>query len=124
MKIHHLLLASLFATPPVWAVNVNVFKDAPMTRLSKDEVPEYSKAIVKVLESTPDGVTVEWKAPKTPFTSKITPKDTTGSGDARCRSVTIEAEAVDRFQRGTYNLCKGKQGQWQFRNAGAKPAGK
>ena len=36
------------------------------------------------------------------------------------RSATIESEAKDRFQRGTYSFCKAANGKWQLSSPGAK----
>jgi hypothetical protein len=71
-----------------------------------------------------DGVTVEWKAPKTPFTSKITPVITVIEGKRKCRDTTIESEAKDRFQRGTYSFCKADTGAWEPRSPSSKTAKK
>jgi surface antigen len=111
------LLASTLALAlnPAWAVNMNVFKDAPITRLSADEVKEFRAAVMKVLDSGADGATVEWKAPKTKFVSKITPQKSFAEGKSKCREVTIESDSHDRFQRGLYTFCKGRKGEWQFR---------
>jgi len=100
---------------PAWAVNMNVFKDARITRLNADEVKEFRAAVMKTLDGTPDGTTVEWKAPKTRFVSKITPQKSFADGKLKCREATIESDAHDRFQRGLYTFCKGEKGDWQFK---------
>jgi len=100
---------------PVWSVNMNVFKDAPITRLTAEEVTEFRAAIDKTLDATPDGTTVEWKAPKTRFVSKITPQKSFNDGKLKCREATVESDAHDRFQRGLYTFCKGEKGSWQFK---------
>ena len=112
-----LLLASvlLVAACSAWALNMSGFKEAPITRLSADEVKEFKAAVMKVLDDTKDGATVEWKAPKTKFVSKITPQKTFEDGKLKCREATIESDAHDRFQRGVYTFCKGQKGEWQFR---------
>jgi surface antigen len=100
---------------PAWAVNMNVFKDAPITRLTAEEVKEFRAAVDKTLDATPDGTTVEWKAPKTNFVSKITPQKSFTAGKLKCREATVESDAHDRFQRGLYTFCKGEKGGWQFK---------
>ncbi len=120
MKNFHVLITlSLFATP-AFALNMSVFKDAPITRLSQDELKAFSATILKTLDTSPDGATVEWNAPKTPFSSKITPGRTVTDSKRTCRDATIESEAKDRFQRGTYSFCKTAKGQWQLRSNGTK----
>jgi len=124
MKIRYFLIALAAFAAPAFAVNMNVFKDAPMTRLTADEVQAFSNAITNVLDKGPEGTTVEWRAAKTQFTSKITPGKRTTDGKRQCREVVIESESKDRFQRGTYTFCKVANGQWQFAMPGSKPAKK
>ena len=110
----------LLAACTAWALNMNGFKDAPITRLSAEEVKEFRAAVTKVLDDGKDGATVEWKAPKTKFVSKITPQKTFADGKLKCREATIESDSHDRFQRGLYTFCKSQKGDWQFKI----PAGK
>jgi surface antigen len=116
MMIRSLLALTLaIVVCPAWAVNMNVFKDAPITRLNADEVKEFRAAVMKTLDDGADGATVEWKAPKTRFVSKITPHKSFTDGKLKCREATIESDAHDRFQRGLYTFCKGEKGDWQFK---------
>ena len=108
------LLALAFAAP-AFALNMSGFRDAPITRLSADEVKAFRAAVVKVLDESPDGTTTEWKADKTQFTSTITPQTAFVDGKFKCRKATIESDSHDRFQRGIYTFCKGDKGGWQFR---------
>ncbi|MCC7487758.1 MAG: hypothetical protein IT529_22540 [Burkholderiales bacterium] len=117
-------LALSVAAGAVPAVNMNVFKDAPITRLTEPEVKEFRAAVMKVLDSAPDGTTVEWKAPKTRFTSKITPRKSFEDGKRKCREATVESDSHDRFQRGLYTFCKGAKGDWQFRLSPSSPKSK
>src|SRR5262245_35919911 len=110
-----LALALAVATYPVWALNMSGFRDAPITRLTADEVKEFKAAVMKALDDTADGTTVEWKAPKTRFVSKITPQKSFSEGKSKCREATVESDSHDRFQRGVYTFCKGDKGDWQFK---------
>ncbi|MGH8642651.1 MAG: hypothetical protein ACRET6_13140 [Burkholderiales bacterium] len=113
-----LILAA--AVSPAWALNMSGFRDAPITRLTAEELKAFRAAVMKVLDETPDGKMVEWKAPKTQFVSKITPLKTY-AGKPPCRDATIESDARDRFQRGRYTFCKQSNGEWQFARPPAKP---
>jgi surface antigen len=108
-------VALMFAFTGAWALNTSVFQDAPITRLKSDELKEFFAVIEKTLDATAEGATVEWKAPKTHFVSKITPQKRFNDGELQCREATIESDAQDRFQRGLYTFCKGGKGGWQFR---------
>ena len=109
------VMALMFASTGAWAINVSVFQDAPITRLSGDELKEFFGVIETTLDATADGATVEWQAPKTQFVSKITPQKSFTDGKLRCREATIESDAKDRYQRGLYTFCKGAKGGWQFK---------
>src|SRR4051794_6421574 len=62
------------------AVNMRFLKDAPLTRLNSDELKVFREFLVKTLDETPQGTTVEWTAPKTVFNSKITPQKSASDG--------------------------------------------
>jgi len=117
------IAALVLVVTPAWAVNINVFKDAPITRLTGEEVKAFRAEVMKVLDTAADGATVEWRAPKTRFASKITPHSRFADGKFNCREATIESDAHDLYQRGRYTFCKGEKGDWQFRfPAGASKA--
>ena len=116
-----LVLAAALAAPAAQALNMSGFREAPITRLSGQELKAFRAVVMKALDETPDGVTVDWKAPKTRFASKITPQKTFADGKRQCRDATIESDAHDRFQRGLYTFCKGANGEWQFKS---RPAAK
>ena len=110
----------LALTAPAAALNMSGFKDAPITRLTSEEVKLFHAVVMKALDETPDGATVEWQAPKTRFASKITLQKSYTEGKLKCREATIESDAHDRFQRGIYSFCKGEKGNWQFKNVGGQ----
>jgi surface antigen len=109
-----LTAALMVVMSPAFALNMSGFRDAPITRLTEEELKAFRAAVMQVLDETPDGKMVEWKAPKTPFVSKITPLRTYTGGKFPCRDATIESDARDRFQRGRYTFCKQANGEWQF----------
>jgi surface antigen len=117
--IRALLLLVLLTAGPAFGLNMSGFRDAPITRLTADELKDFRAFVMKTLDEMPDGKMVEWKAPKTRFTSKITPLKTYTGGT--CRDATIESDARDRFQRGRYTFCKQSNGEWQFAKPPAKP---
>lgn len=119
-----LLLALVVVMSPAWALNMSGFKDAPITRLTGEELKVFRAAVMKALDETPEGTTVEWKAPTTPFVSKITPRKSFTDGKQQCREATIESEARDVLQRGLYVFCKQPNGEWQFKTPGARSKAK
>jgi surface antigen len=113
-------LAAIFLIAPAWALNESFLKDAPLARLSKDEFKAFWAFAMDTLDTTPDGKTVEWKATKATFTSKITLQRTFTDGTLKCREVTVESDSGDRQMHARYQLCKMGKG-WEFR-APSRPA--
>jgi len=111
---------AIFFIAPAWALNDSFLRDAPVSRLSEDEFKAFWAFAMNALDTTPDGKTVEWKATKATFTSKITPQKTFTDGTLKCREVTIDSDSRDRQMRGRYDLCK-KGKDWEFR-APSRPA--
>jgi len=120
--MRRILVSVLAATlaGPAFAVNVNVFKEAPVSRLKGDEVKEFRAFVLKTLDDGADGATAEWKAPKTTFTSKVTPGKPFEDGKLKCREATIDSDSHDRQMKGKYTFCRSEKGSWQFRT----PVGK
>ena len=119
-----LSLALLAVAGSAWALNMSGFKDAPITRLSGEELKVFRAFVMKTLDQTPDGTTVEWKAEKTRFVSKLTPQKSFTDGKLPCREITIDSDAHDRYQRGLYTMCKAANGDWQFATPGTRQKAK
>ena len=107
-------IAAIFLAAPAWALNESFLKDAPVSRLGEDELKVFWAFAMKTLDTTPDGKTVEWKATKATFTSKLTPQKTFTDGALKCRDVIIDSDSGDRQMRGLYTLCK-KGKEWEFK---------
>ena len=50
--IRKLLILALLAAGPAWALNMSGFKDAPLTRLTGEELKAFRAAIMKALDET------------------------------------------------------------------------
>ena len=107
-------IAAIFFVAPAWALNESFLKDAPVSRLGEDEFKALWAFAMKTLDTVPDGRTVEWKATKATFTSKLTPQRTFTDGALKCREMTIDSDSGDRQMRGLYTLCK-KGKDWEFK---------
>lgn len=106
--------ALIFFAAPAWALNESFLKDAPVSRLSEEEFTAFWAFVMKTLDTAPNGKTVEWKAAKTAFTSKLTPQRDFTDGALRCRELTIDSDSRDRQMRGRYEFCK-KGKDWEFK---------
>jgi len=119
MKTFLALAATLLASPAL-ALNWNAFKDAPISRLSEEELRSFRAVLLKILDEAPDGTTVEWKAPKAVFTSKVTPLNRFDDAGLKCRDATIESDSRDRHMRGSYTFCREGKKDWEFRSSTAR----
>jgi len=120
--IRYLLpVLALALAAPAYAINMSGFREAPVTRLNNAELKAFRAAVIKALDEAPDGTTVEWKADKTRFSSKITPHKSFVDGKRKCREATVESDAHDRYQRGRYTFCKGDKGDWGFKSPHPAP---
>jgi surface antigen len=113
------LLTMMLATP-AYAFNVGALSDAPVTRLTSAEVKAFRAFVLKTLDEGADGASADWKAPKTVFTSQVTPTKSFTDGKLKCREATIESNAEDKYERGKYVFCKGDKGDWQFRTPSSR----
>jgi hypothetical protein len=113
------LLASAIAlaafTTAASAIDMNFLKHAPISRLSADELKQFRAFIAKTLDESADGSTADWRAPKTSFSSKVTPQKNAVDGRFKCREARIESESRDLQQSGNYWFCKSDKGGWQLR---------
>ena len=100
---------------PALAINTNVFKEAPVSRLSSDEVNRFKGFVIQTLDNGNDGITVEWKAAKTHFISRVTPLKSFEDGKQKCREATIDSNSQHLHMKGTYTFCKTGKGEWQFK---------
>ena len=116
MTRYLLPVLALALVAPAYAINMSGFREAPITRLNNAELKAFRAAVNKALDETPDGTTVEWKADKTRFSSKITPHKTFADGKRKCREATVESDAHDRYQRGLYTFCRSEKGDWDFKS--------
>ena len=122
MKRVLVVLIAWAAAGAAAALNTSGFFEAPITRLSAPELDAFRTYVEKTLDDGTDGKTVEWKAPKTQFVSKITPHRTFTQQGKPCREATIESTARDLHQRGRYLFCKVSTGAWEFALPEARPA--
>jgi len=119
-----LLAVALTAAGPSLAVNTGVFRDAPVSRMTKEEVSSFRRAVIAALEKGEDGKTAEWTGDRPKVNSRITPTRSFEREGRRCRETVIETEALDLHQRGTWTFCRTPKGEWTFAGAPAKKAQK
>jgi hypothetical protein len=124
MRISAAISLAFVVCTPASAINLNFLREAPLKSLSEPELKAFRAFIVETLSNGTDGTTVEWKAPKAVFTSKITPAAKFKDGATECRDATIESDSANRHNRGIYTFCR-KGNDWNFKtpSQGAKRGG-
>src|SRR5688572_12432372 len=101
---------------PALAIDMRFMKEAPITRLGADELKTFTAFVEKTLNEGGEDATVEWKATKATFTSKLTPQKRFKDGALECRDMRIESDSHDRSERGTYTFCKKAKGGWGIKS--------
>ena len=124
MKNYLIMLALFGPAAQAWAIDMNGFKGTPIAQLSADEKKAFHTALVQVLNQVPDRASVDWKAPRTKFASRITPVKSFDEGQLRCRETLIESSAQKGQHHATHVFCRNVKGEWQFRKPVAKAAEK
>lgn len=119
-----LALTLIVVMSPAFAINMNGFKGTPIALLNVDEKKAFRAAVVQVLNKLPDRTTIEWKAPKTSLSSKLTPLKSFDEGGLKCRETLIESDVQSQSHRGVYVFCKEIRGEWQFKQPVSKAAAK
>jgi hypothetical protein len=117
------LALSLTLVQPALAANMNFMKDAPVTTLTKDELTAFSAFVDKTLSEGAEGSTVEWKAPKTPFTSKLTPAKTYKADTLECGTCELSQRVGTAPSAALIRFCK-KGDRWGFKSPSKKQAAK
>ena len=106
------------------AMNLSFLRDAPITRLNEAELKSFRAFVLKTLDESQDGATAEWTAPKTAFTSKVTPAARSRDGGKECREARVESAARELQSSGVYTFCRDAKGEWTIKSPAKAKAAK
>jgi surface antigen len=108
-----LLAATLLFSSLATASNWQFLKEAPIARFGEEDLKRFREAVYATLDTEPDGKTVTWENRETGNYGKITPLDTSGTPEAKCRRVRIFNNAAGRTGESVFHFCRQPDGEWK-----------
>jgi surface antigen len=111
-----LTLAAALALP-AWAVNTLFLGNAPLARMTSEDVDIFHDAAVAALETGEDGKTTGWKNPTTKAWGRLTPLNRYESSAGQCRDLRIQNWAGGiAGAAATVTVCKSASGEWKAKS--------
>lgn len=92
------------------AQNVAFLRDAPISRMNRDDTAMLVRNYEQALDSLPDGHVNTWTNSKTGATGTATPLKTTQEKGTTCRLLEITNHAGGLSGRSEWTFCKTKDG--------------
>ena len=105
-----LALAALLACAPVHAINEMFAKDAPISRMTKEDLDIAGAVMRKALDEGKDGQLFEWNNPKTSASGTVTALKAFDKQGMHCRGAAFSTSAGGKSSRSEWNLCKTPEG--------------
>lgn len=94
-----------------------MLNNALITQISKADKPAFRQAVADALNNTADGQSVNWSStPKrkaAPITAKITPLQTSTTGDRTCRLLEGDFARTSTTETWKFWFCKQPDGTWK-----------
>ena len=107
-------LLAAFCAVNALAVNTTFLRDAPVSRMTREDVDILWAAATRVLESGPDGVAQTWENRATGAGGVLTPLKTSARGATRCRDLQVKNHAGElQGQATVVTLCRTADGEWK-----------
>jgi surface antigen len=96
------------------AANTTFLGDAPISRMTAEDVDILYDSAMRALDESPDGVARRWENPATGAGGVLTPLNTYARGANRCRDLHVKNHAREIQGQGTVvTLCRTADGQWK-----------
>jgi surface antigen len=106
------LVALAAVGAPVLASNVQFLRDAPIAKMTKEDLALFQTNMHEALEQDADGTTRRWKNPNTGASGALTPVSTFDQNGVKCRRLEIVNSVQGLTGRSTLNMCKQTDGTW------------
>ncbi len=107
------LVALALAAMPAFAINEMFAKDAPIARMTAEDLQIWTDAMRDALDRGHDGETFTWINPATKATGTIRIVASFERGGMSCRGAEFTNTAGGEKSRTAWNLCRTPQG-WKF----------
>ena len=101
---------ALLACVPAHAINEMFAKDAPISRMTKEDLDIAGAMMRKALDEGRDGQEFAWKNPKTSASGTVTPLAPFEKQGMHCRGAAFTTSAGGKSGRSEWNLCKTPEG--------------
>ncbi len=106
------LLALLAVGAPAHASNLQFLRDAPVAKMTKEDLALFQSSLRAALDQNADGSTRRWENPATGASGTLTPVSTFEQDGARCRRLEIVNTVQGVTGRSTFNMCRQADGTW------------
>lgn len=107
------VLAFAAACLPAFAINEMFAKDAPIARMTAEDLDIWTAALRDALDRGRDGETFEWKNPATSASGTIRLLTSFDRQGMRCRGAAFTISARGESSNTAWNLCRAPEG-WKF----------
>ena len=109
-----LMLGLLLAGLTAQAANLGFLGNAPISRMTAEDVDMLYDAVVNALDNAKDGERTGWENPATSASGTLTPLDTySGPAGNRCRHLQVISRAGGLRNQSVFALCKQPDGKWK-----------
>jgi surface antigen len=106
------LFALAVASASVFASNVQFMRDAPIAKMTKEDLALFQTNMREALEQDADGTTRRWKNPDSGASGTLTPVSTFEQNGVKCRRLEIVNTVQGLTARSTFNMCRQADGTW------------
>jgi len=113
-RIRIFTLAALAAiAASTHAANMSFLGNAPISRMTEEDVDMFYAAVQETLEKSPDKSRAGWENPTTGASGTLVPLDTfAGPAGEPCRHLQITNRAGGLRSQHVFTLCKAIDGSW------------
>jgi surface antigen len=106
------LFALAAASALVFASNVQFMRDAPIAKMTKEDLALFQANMREALEQDADGTTRRWKNPDTGTSGTLTPVSTFEQNGLKCRRLEIVNTLQGLTGRSLFDMCRQADGNW------------
>jgi surface antigen len=94
--------------------NIRFLKDAPIEKMTQEDLAILLKSSNATLSRNADGETSGWTNPKTGASGTVTPLRSFTQKGMKCREARYTNHAAGLNGSGTYTLCRVSSGDWKL----------
>jgi surface antigen len=100
---------------PAFAANTLFLGNAPLARMTAEDVDIFHKAAVATLETGEDGKPAKWRNPQTKAWGRLTPLNRYDGPEGPCRDLQIQNWAGGIAGSAKLSMCRTASGDWKVK---------